>query len=151
MNDVNETPENAVPPVPPEVPEAPAAPAVAAVPAVPVEDGDKDIRMWAMLCHLSAFSGYVGVPFGHVVGPLIIWLIKKGEMPLVDDQGKESLNFQITMTIAAAISFVLVFVVIGIFLLIAVGIFDIVCIIMASIAANKGERYRYPFAIRFIR
>jgi uncharacterized Tic20 family protein len=56
------------------------------------DNPDKDARLWGMFCHLIAFSGYV-VPFGSVLGPLIIWLIKKDEMPFVDDQGKESLNF----------------------------------------------------------
>jgi uncharacterized Tic20 family protein len=145
MNDANETLADA------ETPETPDAPQAAAVPAAPEAPKDNDQNLWAMLCHLTAFSGYVGVPFGHIVGPLIIWLIKKGEMALVDDQGKESLNFQITMTIAALICLPLCLIVIGFFLVIAVGIFDLVCVILASIAANKGEKYRYPFAIRFIK
>ncbi|MEE8321555.1 MAG: DUF4870 domain-containing protein [Gammaproteobacteria bacterium] len=111
---------------------------------------DKDERMWGMLCHLIAFSGFV-VPFGSLLGPLIIWLIKKDEMPFVDDQGKESLNFQLTMLIAFIISIILIVVVIGILLLGVLCIYEIVVLIIATIKANEGVRYRYPYTIRFIK
>ncbi len=110
-----------------------------------------------MLCHLAALAGFV-VPFGNVIGPLIIWLVKREEMPIVEDQGKESLNFQLTMTIAYVICIpvLLLFVFIpfvmflGFLLPAAVGVFNLVMIIIASIRANAGERYRYPFALRLI-
>ena len=105
---------------------------------------DKDARTLGMLCHLLALTAFIGIPFGNIIGPLIIWAIKKDEHPFVDDQGKESLNFQITMTIAFIVGFLLVFVVIGIPFLIALGIFDLVMIIVASIKANDGVIYRYP-------
>ena len=110
----------------------------------------KEERMWGMFCHLIAFSGYL-IPFGSVFGPLIVWLIKKDEMPFVDDQGKESLNFQLTMLIAMVISIILMFVFIGFLLLGVLIIYQIVVIIMASIKANDGIKYRYPYAIRFIK
>ncbi|MFP5304044.1 DUF4870 domain-containing protein, partial [Cobetia sp. SIMBA_158] len=78
---------------------------------------------WAMLCHLSAFAGFI-VPFGSIIGPLIIWLIKKDEMQMVNEHGKKALNFQITMAIAYIICFVLMFVVIGVILLPIVAIFS---------------------------
>jgi uncharacterized protein len=105
---------------------------------------------WGMAAHLSALAGYV-IPFGSIIGPLVVWLIKKDEMPFVNSQGKEALNFQITMAIAALISIVLVFVVIGIFLLWAVAILDLIFIIIAAIQASKGVDYRYPFALRLIK
>ena len=74
-----------------------------------VEPVNKDERMWAMLCHLSALAGFV-VPFGSIIGPLIVWLIKRDEMPVVDVHGKKALNFQITMAIAYVVCFVLMFV-----------------------------------------
>lgn len=111
---------------------------------------DHQARQWAMLCHISALSGFL-IPFGHLGGPLLFWLLKRNEHPLVDQNGKEAVNFQISMTIYAAISAVLVIVVIGILLLIALGIFWIVVVIIASIRANNGEAYRYPLTIRFIR
>ena len=112
---------------------------------------DKDTRMWGMLCHLSALVGYVGIPFGHILGPLVIWLIKREGMPFVDDQGKESLNFQISMTIYGIVAGILCFVLIGIPLLILLLVADVVLIIIAAIKANGGEAYRYPFTIRLIK
>jgi len=114
----------------------------------PSADGS-DERMWAMLCHLSAFAGYL-VPFGNIIGPLVIWLIKKDQYAFVDDQGKEALNFQISITIWAAVAVVLCFVIIGIPLLIAVLIFSVVMTIIAAIKANGGEYYRYPLTIRLV-
>lgn len=111
---------------------------------------NKDERTWGMLCHLVALSGFI-VPFGTILGPLIIWLIKKDEMPFVDDQGKESLNFQLTMFIAFIISALLMLVFIGFILVIILAIFDLVMIIVATIKANDGVRYRYPWAIRFLK
>lgn len=107
-------------------------------------------RTMAMLCHLLALSGYV-IPFGNIIGPLVMWLVKKDEMPFVDEQGKESLNFQITVMIAMIVSFVLVFVIIGFFLLIAIGIGSLVLVIIATIKANEGTHYRYPLTIRLIK
>lgn len=111
---------------------------------------DKDARLWGMLCHLSAFAGFV-VPFGSIVAPLVIWLIKKDEIPFVDDQGKESINFQITIFLAFIVSALLMFVLIGFFLIFAVAIFDIIMIIIASVKANEGMAYRYPYSLRLIK
>lgn len=110
----------------------------------------KQKNMWAMLCHLGAFAGYI-IPFGQIIVPLAIWLIKKEESPLIEDQGRESLNFQISMTIYLIISVILTLIIIGFVLLIAVAIFDIVMVIIASVKANSGQRYRYPLTIRFIK
>ncbi len=118
-----------------------AAPAVA-------EETDGEARQWAMFAHLSALVGFI-VPFGNLIGPLIIWQVKK-ELPFVDDQGKEALNFQITVTIAAVICFILMFVLIGLLLLPILGIVVLVLIIIAAIRANSGESYRYPLTWRII-
>lgn len=107
-------------------------------------------RTFAMLCHLSALSAAIGIPFGNILGPLIFWLVKKDEFPLVDDQGKESLNFQISVTIYAIVSAILILVLVGIALLIALGLFWFVVVIIASVKANEGVAYRYPLTIRFI-
>lgn len=115
------------------------------------EDKVKQERTLAMLCHLTALSSYIGIPFGHIIVPLIIWLIKKDEYPFVNEQGKESLNFQISMTIYAIISGILCFIFIGFLLLAAVVITDIALVITATIKANKGESYHYPLAIQFIK
>ncbi len=108
-------------------------------------------RNWGMASHLSSFAMYLMIPFANILGPLIVWLIKKDEMPFVADQGKEALNFQITMTIAGFICFLLSFVVIGIFLFILLAIFVFVITIIAAIKANKGEYYRYPVNLRLIK
>jgi hypothetical protein len=107
-------------------------------------------RTWAMAAHLSTLCVYVGVPFGNIVGPFVVWIVKKDEFPFVDDQGKEALNFQISLIIYAIISAILCFVLIGFVLLFALFILDLVLTIMAAVAANRGEYYRYPLTMRFI-
>jgi len=104
---------------------------------------DTQTRNLATLCHLGGLLGFLP--------PLIIWLLKKDDSPLIDDQGKEATNFQITMLICFIASWVLCFVFIGFVLLPIVGIFDLVMIIIASVKCSKGEKYRYPLAIRFLK
>jgi len=106
-------------------------------------------RQWAMFSHLAAFFGFV-VPFGSILGSLVIWLIKKDTMPFVNDQGKEALNFNITVAIAALVAWVLVFILIGFLLLPAVLIFWIVFVIIGAIKANEGVAYRYPLTLRLV-
>ena len=110
----------------------------------------KEERTMGMLCHLLALAGYV-VPFGNIIGPLVIWLVKKDESSFVDDQGKESLNFQITVMIAVVVCIILFFLVVPLLLIPVIGLIDLVFIIIATIQANNGERYRYPFALRLIK
>ena len=110
----------------------------------PSGEVSKDARMWAMLCHLLGL-------FTCFIGPLIIWLIKKDEDPFVDNQGKEALNFQITIAIASIVSALLAVICVGVFLGIAVWILDLIFCIIASIKASSGEAYRYPVSIRFIK
>ena len=103
-----------------------------------------DDKLWGMLAHLSALLlGFVG--------PLVIWLVKKNESQFVDDQGKEALNFQITVFIAMMICAVLSVILIGLLLMPIVGIAALVFSIIGGIKANGGEAYRYPFAIRLIK
>ncbi|MEI6534373.1 MAG: DUF4870 domain-containing protein [Verrucomicrobiaceae bacterium] len=110
----------------------------------------KNEQNMGMLCHLLALSGFL-VPFGNLIGPLVIWLIKREEMPFVESQGKESLNFQITISIAVIIGIILCFVIIGFLLLPVIAIFALVCVILASIETANGKPYRYPFCIRLIK
>jgi hypothetical protein len=80
----------------PQTPQAPTpqppTPESSGVPPVP-SDADKKARNWATFCHLAALAGFIGIPFGNILGPLITWLVKRNEYPLVDQQGKEALNF----------------------------------------------------------
>jgi uncharacterized Tic20 family protein len=151
MTESSETP---TPPLPGDGPPQSIPPAAGVTPlppesTPPVRDTGQE-RTFAMLCHLTAFAALIGIPFGNIIGPLVIWLIKRDEFPLVDDQGKESLNFQISATIYAIVSAILILVIVGIFLLIALAIFWLVVVIMACVRANQGERFRYPLTIRFI-
>ena len=111
---------------------------------------DPNARKWASLCHIVALSGLIGNGVGFVLGPLVVWLIKKDEFVFVEEQGKEAINFQITMIIAAVVSGILTVVVIGFFMLIAVGVMMIAFPIVAAVKSGRGEAYRYPFTIRFV-
>ena len=111
---------------------------------------DKEERTWGMFCHLVVFLGLI-IPFASIIGPLVIWMIKRDEMPFVEDQGKESLNFQITTMLATIVSALLMIVLIGFVLIFVVIIFQFIVVIIASIKANEGVCYRYPLSIRFIK
>lgn len=110
----------------------------------------QDDRNMGMFCHLAAFAGLI-IPFGSLIGPLVIWQMKKDQSAYIDYHGKESLNFQITMAIAFFVSFILMFVVIGFFLVAGLAIFELVVIIIAAIKANEGVEYQYPINFRFIK
>ena len=112
---------------------------------------NKDARQWAMFCHLAGLAGLILPAIGSVVGPLIIWQIKKEEHPFVDEQGKEAVNFQISMLIYGIVAGLLILACVGTVLLPAVVIFDLVFLLIAAVKANNGEHYRYPLTIRFIK
>lgn len=101
-------------------------------------------RSWAMGCHLIALVA-------HFVGPLIFWLVKRESSPFIDEQGKEALNFQISILIYYMVAVFLCFLFIGFLLAPAVIIFDLVFVIIAAVKANNGENFRYPMCIRFIK
>lgn len=115
-----------------------------------MNDVTQEQKTWGMIAHLASLSGFI-IPFGNILGPLVVWLIKKDTMPFVDDQGKEALNFNITIFIAAVVSAILMFVLIGFVLVLVVGIAWIVLTIMAGLKANEGQAYRYPFTLRLIK
>ena len=119
----------------------------------PSKETNKDARMWGMICHLAGLGGLIPIVpvIGSVIGPLIIWQIKKDEFDFVGDQGKEALNFQISILIYAIVSGLLCFACIGFVLLPAVYILDLIFLLIAAVKANGGERYRYPLTIRFIK
>ena len=109
-----------------------------------------DSKNMGMLCHLLALSGII-IPLGSILGPLILWLVKKETDPYVDEQGKESLNFQISVLIYGIVSAILMLAVIGIFLIFVVAIGWLVLTIIGTIKASKGEPWKYPVTIRFIK
>lgn len=115
-------------------------------------DPKREANLWAMGCHLSALAGYVvTVPFAGVLGPLVVWLIKKDEYPEVQAHGKAAINFQLSMAIYSLISIPLVLVVIGIFLLVGLAVLDLICVILAGVKAADGQTFRYPLSIQFLR
>ncbi|HAH87044.1 MAG: DUF4870 domain-containing protein [Armatimonadota bacterium] len=114
----------------------------------PTQGMSRGERLYGMLCHLLALGFFILPLIGQILGPLIVWLIKKEEYPFVDEQGKESLNFQLSITIY---SFVATILVITIPLLLIIGAFWLVEVIIASVRANDGISYRYPLTIRFIK
>ncbi len=105
----------------------------------------------ASLLHLSAFVGLLGNGIGFILGPLVVWFLKRDDDPFIDEQGREAVNFQITMTLAAIVSAVLMAVLIGFLLLPIVLIAMVVLPIIAAMRTRDGEAYRYPFTIRFIK
>jgi hypothetical protein len=106
-------------------------------------------RNWAMFCHLSAFAGFL-VPFGGIIGPLVIWLSKRDDSTWVNENGKASLNFQMSMLLYTVLAVPLCFIIIGIPILAVIAVLRIVFIIIASVKASKGEEFKYPLAIPFI-
>ena len=132
-------------------------------PPPPPSDGvpSKEERQWAMFAHLSALVGGLLTSaiggWGFFIGPLVIWLLKKDEMPFAADQAKEALNFNITVSAIFLILLILTILSLGLGailtlpIMLVVGIGALVLIIMAAIKANDGVAYRYPFAIRLVK
>lgn len=133
---------------------------------------DQNVRTWSMLCHISALAGlFFGL--GNVLGPLLVWQIKKNELPEIEPHGKEALNFQLTIlliNIAAGIMFVgFMGAAFGIgriwrspfslwsggfglgAIIIIINLVAFILAVIAGLKANNGEPYKYPFAIRFIK
>jgi hypothetical protein len=106
-------------------------------------------RNWSMLCHLSAFAGFF-FPFGGVFGPLICWLTRKDESSWVNINGKASLNFQLSMLLYMVLTVPLCFIIIGFPILAVLGIVKVICVIIASVKAPRGELFKYPLVIPFI-
>jgi uncharacterized protein len=118
---------------------------------------ESQARTWNMLCHLSALAGFI-IPFGNILGPLLVWQIKKNEIPSVETHGKAALNFQITVTIVAfigmAVATLLSFIRIGFLLfplVILIGLAGLVFAIIAGLKANDGKDYKYPFSFQLIK
>jgi uncharacterized protein len=111
----------------------------------------RDVRTWNVLCHATALAGFFVPWAGHILGPLIVWLAKRNDSPEINEHGKESLNFQISMLIYNVIAAVLCLVLIGFIILPILHILNLVLVIVASIQASEGKFYRYPITIRLIK
>ncbi|HJT97273.1 MAG TPA: DUF4870 domain-containing protein [Rhodanobacteraceae bacterium] len=125
-------------------------------PAAPLAPSESDERTWAMLGHISAFSAFI-TGLGCVLGPLIVWLVKRDTMPFAGEQALEALNFNITAIIAAVALGVFTLITLGIGALLTVPLAFVLFIgwfvltIVAAVKANGGEHYRYPFSLRLIK
>lgn len=108
-------------------------------------------KTFGMLAHLSALAQFVIPTLGSILGPLIIWLVKKDQSEWVNQQGKEALNFNISIAIYAVVAGLLTLVLIGFVLLIALGIFWLVMVIIATVKVNNLEDFQYPLTIRLIK
>lgn len=117
---------------------------------------EAQIRQWNMWCHLSALAGLF-LPAGNVLGPLLVWQIKKAEFPSVEIHGRAALNFQLTIVIAMVVgiglAIALSFVCIG-WLLIPVvlllGVAGMVFAVIAGLKANEGQLYQYPYSLKLL-
>lgn len=110
----------------------------------------KEERQWAMFCHLAALAGFV-IPFGNIIGPLVLWVLKKDESAFIDYHGKEALNFQISFSIYLIVSVILIILLIGILLTVIVATLGVVFLVVAALKANDGVYYTYPATIRFVK
>lgn len=129
---------------------------------------DQQVRTWSMLCHISALAGIL-FSLGSVLGPLLVWQLKKNELPEVEAHGKAAVNFQLTVLIVNVIGWIVMSVTIGFSALLfspfsalgsGLGIGSVLALInlvayilavMAGIRANDGRFYKYPFSITFVR
>jgi uncharacterized Tic20 family protein len=116
----------------------------------PVSASSADVRTWNVLCHASALLGFFFPWAGHIIAPLIVWLVKRGDSPEIDAHGKESINFQLSMLVYSIISAILCLILIGFVLLAILHIVNVVLVIIASIRASEGKFYHYPITIRFL-
>ena len=109
-----------------------------------------NVRTWCALCHASALLGvFIHFP-GHLLGPLILWLVKRDDSPELDAHGKEAVNFQISMLIYNAVAAVFCLILVGFVFLAVLWVLNAVLVIIAAIQASDGKFYRYPMTIRFI-
>ena len=138
-------PDNSIPPIQPPQHQTPPG------------SNESQARTWNMLCHLSALAGFI-IPFGNILGPLIVWQIKKNEFPSVNVHGKAALNFQITVVIAVFVgafaATILSFIHIGFLLfplVFLIGLAGLILAIIAGIKANNGEDYKYPFSFDLVK
>ena len=106
-------------------------------------------RNWAMICHLSAFAGFF-FPFGGIIGPLVFWLSKKDESSWINVNGRAALNFNLSILLYVILALPLCIILVGIPIEMMLGTLKVVCIIIGSIKAAKGEMFTYPLSIPFV-
>ena len=110
-----------------------------------------DDRTWAMIAHFSALAALIAPPIGGVLGPLIVWLVKRESSAFVAEAAKEALNFNIAVLLGYLVCALLIFVFIGFLLALALFIFWLVLTVLAGIKAGEGAHYRYPISLRIVK
>ena len=120
-------------------------------------ENDPDFRPWnmelssyCMLMHLSQFAGII-VPFGGIALPIIMWATNKDKSSIINQHGKNILNWMISFYIYATLSAILILLIIGIFALIALGFMAVIFAIIGAIKANNKEMFNYPLTIQFLK
>ncbi len=111
---------------------------------------NKDDNTLGLVCHLLSLVGFA-IPLGNVLGPLILWLVKRGDSPYLDEVGKEVVNFNISWAIYAAVAALSIFVLVGFLLLPLVALAWLILVVMGAINASNGKFHRYPLTIRLIK
>jgi uncharacterized protein len=113
-------------------------------------------KTWGMICHLAGFAVFVLPAFGNLIGVLVAWLLLKDKSSFADDQGKEALNFHLSLWLYTGIAVAFSIVTLGIGLLATLpflavlAVYQVIMIVVAAIEANNGKAYRYPLTIRFV-
>lgn len=122
-------------------------------PATPEE---KSSRNWGMLCHLAGLAGCFAPWIAHVAGPLIVWLLKRNDSAFIDAEGKESLNFQLSLALYSVVGCILLaLTIVGLvmipFFLWSLYVLNVICVIFAAIQSSGGRHFRYPLIFRFLK
>lgn len=134
-----------------DTPDETPAPSTESAPAKPGPSLSRNERMWGMACHLSGAAVVTCIPFINVLGPFVVWMLKREECPFADTEGKEAVNFQITIAIVMVLTLMLTLLLPWfVFLLFAIITVDLVFVLIASMNANDGRPYRYPIPFRFV-
>lgn len=134
---------------PPATPEPTPNPPANVPPVPPTPPCSPDEKQWKVILHLSALSGFI-IPFGNIIGPLVIWLIKKPELPAIEPEGRKVLNFQISYTIYMVLAALSIYVCVGAVLLPIVAIIWLIFTIIGAVKVSNGENYEFPFTIRML-
>ena len=106
-------------------------------------------KQWALIAHLGTLAGYI-IPLGNIIVPLVVYVSKKDESEYIGEHARESLNFQITFTLLIIAAVITIVLMVGILFLIVLPIVNLIFIILAALAIDKGEFYRYQLAIKYV-
>ncbi|EGF29918.1 DUF4870 domain-containing protein [Rhodopirellula baltica] len=110
---------------------------------------DSNANTWAMILHFSQFAGYV-VPIAGFLAPIVIWQLKKEDIPSLDLHGRNVTNWLITQFLLSVLCWILLFVGIGVLGFLILAVLSVIFPIIGGIKASQGEVWKYPMTIRFV-